>query len=135
MAKRRNGKRNDMHPAPIFLPIFLLATAIATPVATPVTDVPGGTPPSLRFGGRVSKPALASAGTLACGMNINDWCPAPPGDPCGRHRDTAACMADPACYGMPYRGESFVPCVLDARGFSSNCPTVGCTSTPPPRGR
>ena len=115
MAKRRNGKRDDMHPAPIFLPIFLLATAIATPVATPVADVPGR--------------------TLACGMNIDDWCPAPPGDPCGRHRDTAACMADPACYGMPYRGESFVPCVLDARGFSSNCPTVGCTSTPPPRGR
>jgi hypothetical protein len=96
-------------------PIFLLATAIATPVATPVADVPGR--------------------TLACGMNISDWCPAPPGDPCGRHRDTAACKADPACYGMPYRGESFVPCVLDQRGFSSNCPTVGCTSTPPPRGR
>jgi hypothetical protein len=68
-----------------------------------------------------------------CGLGIQDWCPAPPGDPCGRHRNTAACRADPKCFGMPYRGESVVPCVLDERGFGSNCPTVGCTSTPPPR--
>ena len=68
-----------------------------------------------------------------CGFSINDWCPAPSGDPCGRHRSTAACRADPTCYGMPYRGESVVACILDARGFASNCPTVGCTSTPPRR--
>jgi len=66
-----------------------------------------------------------------CGLNPKDWCPAPPGDPCGRHPDTSACRADPACYGMPYRGESVVRCNVDARGFASNCPTVGCTSTPP----
>ena len=42
-------------------------------------------------------------------------------------------MADLRCYGMPYRGESFVPCFLDARGFASNCPTVGCTSRRPPK--
>jgi hypothetical protein len=68
-----------------------------------------------------------------CGMGATDWCPAPPGDPCGRHRDVASCKADPKCYGMPYRGLSYVPCMLDERGFASNCPTVGCTSTPPRR--
>ncbi len=87
--------------------------------------------------------ALALAATVAgslpttaqsppCGMRTNDWCPAPAGDPCGRHSDTAACRADPACYGMRYRGESVIACILDERGFASNCPTVGCTSTPPP---
>lgn len=66
-----------------------------------------------------------------CGTSPNDWCRAPAGDPCGRHTDTASCRADLACYGMPYRGESIVACTVDKRGFSSNCPTVGCTSTPP----
>ena len=68
-----------------------------------------------------------------CGMGPRDWCPAPAGDPCGRHRTAEACRADPACYGLPYRGESAVACRLDARGFGANCPTVGCTSTPPRR--
>ncbi len=76
-------------------------------------------------------PAVAQPGT--CGTHLNDWCPAPPGDPCGRHRNLADCRADPACYGMPYRGESLVACNMDERGFASNCPTVGCTSTPPRR--
>jgi len=81
-------------------------------------------------------PAPAAAQSRACGMNPSDWCSAPAGDPCGRHRNVAACRADPACYGMPYQGESVVACQLDARGFASNCPTVGCTSTPPrPAGR
>jgi hypothetical protein len=66
-----------------------------------------------------------------CGMRPGDWCPAPPGDSCGRHRNAAACRADPACYGMPYRGESVVGCIFDERGFASNCPTVGCTGSPP----
>ncbi|HLL27174.1 MAG TPA: hypothetical protein VKT73_05940 [Xanthobacteraceae bacterium] len=66
-----------------------------------------------------------------CGTGINDWCPPPPADPCGRHTNVAECKADPACYGLPYRGVSFLPCVLDARGFGVNCPTVGCTRTPP----
>jgi hypothetical protein len=70
-----------------------------------------------------------------CGMGTRDWCPAQPGDACGRHRDVASCKADPACFGMPYLGESYVPCILDSRGFASNCPTVGCTSVPPQRRR
>jgi hypothetical protein len=68
-----------------------------------------------------------------CGTAIGDWCPSYRGDPCGRHKNTAACKADPKCYGMPYRGVSFIPCFLDKRGFASNCPTVGCTSKRPPR--
>jgi hypothetical protein len=71
------------------------------------------------------------AQTPLCGMGLSDWCPAPPGDPCGAHRNTAQCKADPRCYGMPYRGESVVPCLFDERGFASNCPTVGCTGTRP----
>jgi hypothetical protein len=70
-----------------------------------------------------------------CGERPTDWCPAPAGDPCGRHRNAVECRADSRCYGMPYRGESVVACMLDDRGFASNCPTVGCTSTPPPAPR
>jgi hypothetical protein len=81
----------------------------------------------------VAGAAGVAAEPRRCGLNTGDWCAAPPGDPCGRHRNTAACRADPACYGMPYRGESVVPCLRGARGFASNCPTVGCTSTPPQR--
>jgi hypothetical protein len=76
-------------------------------------------------------PAPAAAQSRPCGLNPSDWCSAPAGDPCGRHRNVAACRADPACYGMRYEGESVVACQLDSRGFASNCPTVGCTSTPP----
>ena len=71
------------------------------------------------------------AAAQSCGMNPKDWCPSQAGDPCGRHRNAAACRADPACYGMPYSGESVIACMFDERGFASNCPTVGCTSTPP----
>jgi hypothetical protein len=74
---------------------------------------------------------VAAAEPHACGMSPSDWCPAPSGDPCGRHRNVTACRADPACYGMPYHGESLVSCIVNERGFGSNCPTVGCTSTPP----
>jgi hypothetical protein len=70
-----------------------------------------------------------------CGVSPSDWCPAPPGDPCGRHHDAAACRADGKCFGMPYLGESVVACAVDERGFATNCPTVGCTSTPPRRQR
>jgi hypothetical protein len=82
----------------------------------------------------LAAPTLApepAAAQTPCGMGPKNWCPAPAGDPCGRHRTVDACRADPACYGMPYRGESVVACRLDARGFASNCPTVGCTSAPP----
>ncbi len=61
-------------------------------------------------------------------MKTTDWCPAPAGDPCGDHHDKASCMADPKCGGMPYKGESFVACKFDDRGFGQNCPTVGCKS-------
>jgi hypothetical protein len=87
---------------------------------------------SLSMLAAITAPAPAQR---VCGLNIRDWCPAPAGDACGRHRNTAACRADPKCYGMPYRGESVVACILDGRGFASNCPTVGCTSTPPPGSR
>jgi hypothetical protein len=77
--------------------------------------------------------ADVSTSARTCGVSPNDWCPSRRGDPCGRHKNTAACKADPKCFGMPYRGESLVACFLDERGFASNCPTVGCTSKPPKR--
>jgi hypothetical protein len=73
----------------------------------------------------------ADAPPANCGSSPSDWCPAPAGDPCGAHKDTASCKADIVCFGMPYRGESMVACQSDERGFATNCPTVGCTSTPP----
>jgi hypothetical protein len=68
-----------------------------------------------------------------CGYSPSDWCPAKPGDPCGRHHSKDDCRADMRCYGMLYRGESFAACLSDGRGFASNCPTVGCTSEKPKR--
>lgn len=65
-----------------------------------------------------------------CGMFADDWCPAPPGDPCGDHKDKASCAADARCAGMRYTGESLVACHYDERGFADNCPTVGCMSLP-----
>ncbi len=84
----------------------------------------------LMIAGLFASPVTGLA-AAACGTGMDEWCPALPGDPCGRHRNVAECKADPQCYGMPYRGVSFLPCVLDERGFGVNCPTVGCTSTPP----
>jgi hypothetical protein len=75
--------------------------------------------------------AAAADGDGLCGLSPDDWCKTPEGDPCGRHRNEAACRADPACFAMPYRGESVVPCLWDERGFAPNCPAVGCTSTQP----
>ena len=68
-----------------------------------------------------------------CGMSVRDWCPSYRGDPCNRHKNTAACRADQKCYGMAYRGESLIACMLDERGFASNCPTIGCSSRRPKR--
>ena len=65
-----------------------------------------------------------------CGVSPGDWCASPPGDACGRHASETACRADPRCMGLPYRGESVVPCVADGRGFSGNCPAVGCVTAP-----
>ena len=88
-----------------------------------------------------------------CGMETTDWCTDPglPGfrvicvsraSPTygPRPATPAAAIATwrPAkptrnATAMPYQGLSCVPCMLDERGFASNCPTVGCTSTPPRR--
>ena len=66
-----------------------------------------------------------------CGLSIRDWCPSPPGDPCGRHKNERECRADPACVGIKYRGESVAACQPDGKGFWTNCPAVGCVSRPP----
>ena len=89
------------------------------PVATTTTTTPAATAPTT---------APSTTAATSCGMSPTDWCPSPPGDPCGRHTNTAACRADKACKGMPYRGESFVACIDDGTGFATNCPTVGCIS-------
>ncbi len=72
--------------------------------------------------------ATATAPTRFCGASFNDWCPSPSGDPCGEHKDKAACQRDARCKGMRYRGESVVACQYDERGFAVNCPTIGCIS-------
>jgi hypothetical protein len=77
-----------------------------------------------------ARAADTQAAARTCGTSPSDWCPSRRGDPCGRHKNGAACKADPKCYGMPYRGESLIACMFDERGFASNCPTVGCTSRP-----
>jgi hypothetical protein len=72
--------------------------------------------------------ATASVADPFCGMRSTDWCASPPGDPCGDHKDQASCRADARCKGQVYGGESAVACIVDDRGFASNCPTVGCLS-------
>ena len=95
------------------------ATDARTPVTTTTTTTTTTT----------STPtATTTAVPTPCGMSPTDWCPSPPGDPCGRHANVAACRADKACKGMPYRGESVVACMDDGTGFAKNCPTVGCIS-------
>jgi hypothetical protein len=98
---------------------------------------------ALLFVGVVATPAMARAATggaasasalkalpaaPACGTRPDDWCPAPAGDPCGRHESEGSCRSDRACRGIPYRGESVVACAPDGKGFWSNCPAVGCMS-------
>jgi hypothetical protein len=78
--------------------------------------------------GGTSASASAADPAPPCGFSVTDWCPSPPGDPCGRHRDERACRADPRCHGIKYRGESVVACSADGTGFWSNCPAVGCVS-------
>jgi hypothetical protein len=97
--------------------LLLLVAACNSKPSTPGGS-PSGAPP----------PTQGAPPDPNCGMSTSDWCPAPPGDPCGEHKDAASCKADPRCVGMPYRGESVVACQYDARGFGTNCPTVGCKS-------
>jgi hypothetical protein len=66
----------------------------------------------------------------SCGMRPSDWCEADKSDPCNVHHDAKSCDADAGCVGLPYRGESMVACHYDTRGFSGNCPVVGCRSKP-----
>ncbi len=56
------------------------------------------------------------------------WCEAASGDACGKHKDLASCRADESCQGVPYQGESVIACLDDGKGFSTNCPSVGCIS-------
>jgi len=83
----------------------------------------------LGWGGGISTPAMAQP-QGPCGLSIRDWCSAPSGDPCGRHKRERECRADPACVGIQYRGESVAACQPDGRGFWTNCPAVGCISRP-----
>jgi hypothetical protein len=71
----------------------------------------------------------SSAQDSECGTSPNDWCPAPPGDPCGRHRNANECRNDFNCNAIPFRGATKVACITDRRGFSLNCPVVGCRSS------
>jgi hypothetical protein len=71
-----------------------------------------------------SKPA-----TTATPSNTDK--PAATADACTAHADQASCKADNSCYGAPYKGESVAACIYDARGFTTNCPWVACTATPP----
>lgn len=74
-----------------------------------------------------AQPAAAPE-KLLCGTRVNDWCPSPPNDPCGEHKNAIECEKDSRCEGLPYVGESVVACEMNLRCFSSNCPTVGCVS-------
>jgi hypothetical protein len=48
-----------------------------------------------------------------------------PTDSC-RCLDEDACFENNACEAIPYWGESFAPCEVDERNFSTNCPFMGC---------
>ena len=84
----------------------------------------------LACGGEERHAETANVVNPNCGTRLNDWCPAPPDDPCGAHKDKASCQSDPRCVGMRYKGESLIACHFDERGFADNCPTVGCMSAP-----
>jgi hypothetical protein len=66
---------------------------------------------------------------LACGTSKPPPPPATPtehADPCAGHKNAAACKADARCGGAEYKGESLAACQYDGRGFTTNCPWVGC---------
>jgi hypothetical protein len=64
----------------------------------------------------------------ACGISFTDWCCTAKEDPCSRHKNKTLCKQDNKCEGLKYKGESAIVCIWDDRGFSNNCPTVGCIS-------
>jgi hypothetical protein len=89
---------------------------------------PSDAPAEKRSTEGASTKITVQPGVPGCGSNPMDWCPSPPGDPCGLHANEKACRADPHCKGMPYHGESVVACNDDGNGFWRNCPAVGCVS-------
>ena len=94
----------------------------AAPAATP--------PPAAANAPAQAVPSAAGARSLPdprCGRHTGDWCAAPEGDPCGAHKTVDSCRGDARCVGMQFRGEG-PECKIDAQGFSTNCPTVGCIS-------
>lgn len=101
--------------------------AAPEPTGEPVGEAPVAEAPIAEAAAERAPPGRPPVDD-GCGARMDDWCPAPAGDPCGAHADTEACRADPRCEGRVYRGESFVPCRLDERCFASNCATVGCLS-------
>ncbi|WP_394843783.1 hypothetical protein LZC95_42880 [Pendulispora brunnea] len=131
----------------VFLALTFTALALAhcsrpgdssnpsSPAASDSIAIPPPPPPAASAAPASSAPAAPAPTTTAqskpsanCGVKMDDWCPSPAGDPCGKHKDAKSCKADPKCKGMPFRGETFAPCDDDGRGFSTNCPTVGCLS-------
>ncbi|WP_394833293.1 hypothetical protein LVJ94_43000 [Pendulispora rubella] len=107
----------------------------SSPAASDSIAIPPPPPPAASSSAPTSSAPPPPAPTAApskpsadCGIKMDDWCPSPAGDPCGKHKDAKSCKADSKCKGMPFRGETFAPCNDDGRGFSTNCPTVGCLS-------
>ena len=99
--------------------VLLALVLLACEKTAPSSSGPSVGPPSA---------TATNATDPSCGMRPSDWCPSPPGDPCGKYVNTDACRADKKCKGMPYQGESVVACEDDGSGFAKNCPTVGCIS-------
>ena len=132
---------------PVFLALTLSALSFAhcsrpgdssnpsSPASSDSIVIPPPPPPAASSAAPASSAAATPASTPTqtkpsanCGIKMDDWCPSPAGDPCGKHKDAKACKADPKCKGMAFRGETFAPCNDDGSGFSTNCPTVGCIS-------
>lgn len=108
--------RNDATTSP---PVTTSATATPqAPGSSPTPTAPKPAPTSDR----------RPSNDPGCGTRPDDWCASPAGDPCGKHKNVAACRADAKCKGMPYLGESVIVCMDDGTGFAKNCPTVGCIS-------
>jgi hypothetical protein len=102
--------------------LAILLAACSSKSSAPPPSAPPGEPPATHD---TPPPPPPTEVDPSCGMKVSDWC-SPAGDPCAEHKDAASCKADAKCGGMPYKGESFVACQYDARGFATNCPTVGC---------
>ena len=96
-----------------------------SPEGGPATAAPAAA--NAPTGSASAGPVVGALPDPRCGLKANDWCAPPAGDPCGAHKTADSCRADARCAGMTYRGEG-PECKIDERGFSTNCPTVGCIS-------